>query len=345
MSLDDLTPENTIEGGTDGTAIGNKGDSLKISNCDAVHGIEAQHSTDGTLKISTDTIVADYRFYGDTITDLFDFTVTGGGRYEIPNGKTGLKMIVPTAGDKIKAMSKEKHFYQSGRGIKINQSIITGDNGVAGCTREWGLLSEDEEDGVFWRLSGTTLQWVRKSNGVENVTNASAFDIPVTFSGYGNLYQMAFRWLGVDDIFLSHAKQVVHKHNFVDTSYEFSLGRPDLNVYYCIENTSNNDERYLKMGCAEMAQEGGANARRLDQNPVANDLAALSKSQLIGLTSDGHYHSIEASELNELLVQARINNVQLDQLLTAINQTNKLLKINNMHLAIMNGINIEGKDV
>jgi hypothetical protein len=147
------------------------------------------------------------------------------------------------------------NFYQSGRGIMAKYSIVLGDSGVVGNIREWGLATAT--NGVLVRMNGTVLQFVIRNNSSEIVINASNWDIPVTPDGNGHIWYIQYQWLGVGDIFLYYDKQLVYTYKFLGTSTGFSIGSPDLPVWFCNENTSNTSNVYLKTGCSSVVTEGG----------------------------------------------------------------------------------------
>lgn len=321
QGISDLSPDNRIEGGTDSTEIGNENDQLKVALKDDVHNKDIGFSAFGLLKAVPETIIGDYRFNEDSNEDDFTLTSVGTSAYTVEAGGTGARLTVNASSDSAKMLSKRTHFYQSGRGIILKQSIILGDSGVAGCKREWGLKNTDEDNGTFLRLDGTTLSWVILRDGNETVINASAWDIPQTIDGNGHIWYIQYEWLGVGNMYLYCDEQLVHTYNFIGTSTEFAMGTPDLNIYYYIENDTNNDVRYMKMGCASIATEGNPNAARLDQNPQSTDLAIINKAQLIGqdpddataytasCVSDGNLHVTNTPSVEESKMLWRIESV------------------------------------
>jgi len=281
-----------------------------ISLYDGVHGKDTAWSAGGNLKAAGEVIIGDFRFDTESMLEIFDITVVNNGRYEIEAGGTGARTIADANGDNIDLLSKEIFYYQAGRGYMLKQSIITGNAGVAGVVREWGLMNGDRDNGTFLRLSGTVLSWVILRDGVETVINASAWDIPQTHDGNGHLFYIQFLWLGVADLYLYRDEVLVHTHSFLGTSTEFSLGTPDLKLYYCLDNVSSGASQYLKFGCASIVSEGGVNATRLNQSPRPNDLAILNKSAIVGESEEGHYHNAGVNEDKELTTYNKQNLIQ-----------------------------------
>lgn len=316
MSFDDLTPENTITGATDETLIGNENDQLKVALKDDVHNKDLGFTAFGGLKTFEEVILGDFRLDREAIKAKFDVERGNDGRFEIVGNETGAVLKVFATGDSIHLQSKERMKYQSGHGIQSKQSIIMGDNGTAGVLREWGLKYED--NGFFFRLDGTTFSFVISRDGVETVVDASTWDIPTTFSGDGNIYYIQYEWLGVGNCYVYVGEQLCHTYNFLGTSKEFSVGTPDLKLHYLLDNVTNNTEVYMKMGCASVVSEGGANATRLDADPTGDDLARTSKSSIIGQSEDGHWHSAMVTERRQLLVCNEMDLVQFKEMMMCL---------------------------
>lgn len=324
------------------------GGDVSVGIKDTVHNKPTSFSAFGALKIANETIIGDYRFDRASVPKLFDIVRGNDGRYEIEAGETGMRLIANALNDSIELDSKEVHYYQAGRGLMSKQSIILGDSGVAGCKREWGLRCLGNLNGMFLRLDGTDLSWVIKRDGVETVIPSSSWDIPTTIDGNGHLYFQQAEWLGVGPIYLYIDEILVHSYNFTGTSTEFSMGTPDLRLFYSISNESNNDSRYMKMGCASVLLEGGANARRLDQDAEANDLATLVKSQMIGESEDSHgnkdgdYHSVNVTHESELKAYSRQNELQFIQMIASLQGVER--QINLLRQDIAEIFNSEARD-
>lgn len=269
-------------GGTDGTIIGNDNDQLKVSLKDSVHNKDIGFTAFGQLKTAQETIIADFRYDLTSIGELFDIYPTRDARYEVVNSLTGIQLTADTSGSKIEMLSKDKFYYQAGRGLLVKESAILVDTGVSGTIREWGI--KDGSNGIFWRYADSTLSIVILDNGVETVINSSNFDVPVTPDGYGHLYYIQGEFLYVGNIYFYYDEELVHTYNFLGTSTSFSIGTADLRKWYKVENTANNSTICLKAGCSSVVTEGSPNAITVSQTPRKNDLAILNRSMLFGKT-------------------------------------------------------------
>jgi hypothetical protein len=99
--------------------------------------------------------------------------------------------------------------YQAGKALRVQLAVYHADSGQTNQTRRWGFF--DDNDGVFFALSATTIQVVRRTStsgsAVDNAvaqaswnvdkldgTGASGVTLDITKA---NVYEIAFQWLGV----------------------------------------------------------------------------------------------------------------------------------------------------
>ena len=225
---------------------------------DAQHDQTADFGIFGAQKMAADNVIGDLRFDQNALVQDWDITRTNGGNYQPEPGGVGAKFFTTAqVGSKVEFVSKKTFRYQSGRGILVKMSIVTGDTGVSGNVRQWGLRNSNG-DGLYYELSGTTLQFIHKRNGaIVSTIAASSFDTPVTLDANGHLYYVQYPWLGVADIFLLYDNAITHRIPYIGTSQEFSLGNPDMNVFFSVENVSNSSSVFMKAGCASVFVEGG----------------------------------------------------------------------------------------
>jgi len=260
------------------------------------HGKDAQLGAFGIFKVAQESMLANMRFDATTIPAEWDVTTTGTGGYSVEAGGTGVKLTTgASASSKVTFQTQRTHYYQAGRGQLIKLSTILGDSGVAGNIREWGYANAT--DGVLLRMDGTTLKLVVRANGAETIIPAASWDVPVTPDQYGHLWYLQFEWLGVGNIYLYYDEHIVHTVDFLGTSTEFSLGSPDLPLWYRNENTTNASNVYLKAGCVSVVTEGGTVISGQDDEGALRQVKVDSEGRLHALstpaTSSGlHYYAI-----------------------------------------------------
>lgn len=303
---------------------------------DNVHGKPIRFSALGSLKIATDNIIGDFRYDKYSVPELFDIETSGDGRYTIEEGDTGIKLVASIIGSSITLLSKERYYYQSARGLMIQESAIFGDITISGYRREWGMKYLN--NGVFFRYLNSTLSIVILCNGVETEINSSSWDIPITPNQYGHLYFMQLEWFGVGPMYFYYDEVLVHTYRFTGTSINLSLGTPDLKKYYKLENISGASEAYIKHGCSSIVTEGNSNSVRVDHSPRDSDLAQLNKTILSAFTGEGGYQNLIASDKKELMVLSRIDSVQMNKIITLLESSNANLKLLTEQLYLITGL-------
>jgi len=228
---------------------------FKVALQDNEHEKQAGFTAFGLLKVAQEGMIGNLRFNSTTINTQWNQTITGIGNYTFGAGDSGITLNTgASTSSKISLTSKQKFYYESARSNQVKMSIILGDSGVANNIREWGL--SDGYNGVFLRLSGTTLSIVLLNNGVETVAPTTSWDRPVTIDGYGHLWYIQFQWLGVGNFYIYYDEELVHTIRYVGTSTNLSMGTPDLPVYFKNENTSNTSNVFMRMGCVGVIAEG-----------------------------------------------------------------------------------------
>lgn len=242
------------------------------------HNMQAQFSAFGVLKVAQESVIGDYRFHDlDIIDSQWTKTLTGSGAWTREGD--GLVLNSGAAVGKGQFDSIATHYYQAGKGIIVKFSAILSDTGVAGNVREWGY--GDNNNGLFFRMDGTTLKIVVRRNGSEVYSvNSANWDVPVTPNQYGHLYYIQFPWLGVGNIFFYYDNALVHTYNFLGSSTTFSIYEPDLPLRIRNENTSNTTNVSLKVGCASVAIEGGTVISGVDEDNVLRQVSVDRRGRL-----------------------------------------------------------------
>lgn len=121
------------------------------------------------------SLLIDEVFSDGTIdtTERWTETIVGGGSTGFAN--KNLQLSVTTAsGDQIQEVFKQEVSPLSGADAEYLSGIKFGTE-QASNIKEWGLLSLDEADGLFFRLDGTTLRFVEKNAGSETTTDIDSF--------------------------------------------------------------------------------------------------------------------------------------------------------------------------
>lgn len=155
---------------------------------------------------------------------------SGGGLVTDAYNMSGFKLSVgATNGDYAKARTSQWYRYQTGRGQQIILTVIHSDTGQANQVRNWGYY--DDNDGLMYRLNGTTLSVVRRTSTGESggalgtpyeevVPQANWNVDPLNGLGpsghlldvtKGSIYEIRFQWLGVGVVSFYVNTHLVHR--------------------------------------------------------------------------------------------------------------------------------------
>jgi hypothetical protein len=117
----------------------------------------------GGLKVSNAHTIAVYEHTCDSNDDLFTTEVSNGGSYTHSPGTASLLLTTNTnvASSAIR-VSNRCHYYSPGSGQLFMLTVGLGDTGKANNVRNWGAATPN--NGVFFNLVGTTLNFVVRSN-------------------------------------------------------------------------------------------------------------------------------------------------------------------------------------
>lgn len=164
----------------------------------------------GNLRVSNAVILGAYEYTNNDMADLFTDAVSNGGSLtRNAEGRHMVFSVTSANGSSVSRTSNRYHYYQPGVGNLVIITLAHGDSGKAGNVREWGYA--DEQNGLLFRMTGTTLQAVLRSDTTGSVieeivdqanwngdkldgTGKSGMTIDLTKA---NFFWIDFAWLGV----------------------------------------------------------------------------------------------------------------------------------------------------
>jgi len=163
----------------------------------------------GNLNVSNLYRMDDHCFvYGDRPDKYYTESVSGGA-VSISSQDSALVLSTnSSSGSRITRTTHQDYPYTPGQGNEILMSIMVGDQGKQNVIRRWGLF--DDENGLFWQISGTTIQVVIRNSStgsvVDEVVNQDDFNgdplddnnsshYLLDVSKY-NIYWIDYQWLG-----------------------------------------------------------------------------------------------------------------------------------------------------
>lgn len=251
----------------------------------------------GKAQFSQTSQIANHFYtYGDQPERYYDYTNNGGLISGVTSESALLLSVNNLSGSTAQRTSNQYYPYNPGEGNEIMLSLKIGDNGKTNCVRRWGLF--DNNDGLFFELSGTTLSVVIRSTTTGTITedriprtefngsqlsvgdgslDASLFELD--FSKF-NLYWIDYQWLGVGRVrfgtYAPNGKRITmhtfrnpNQNDFIYTKRgTLPLGLEIKNV----GSTASSSE--MKLGCVSVERQGG------------------------NLTFPGKYYTITSNEVN-----------------------------------------------
>lgn len=219
----------------------------------------------GAVRTTHDQVFLDVNFSSGLISPHVHQELYGStSALSVVNAK--LRVSSGTAVGAARARSRAAEAYVGGVGVVGHISVILGDTGSAGNVREWGMMSPDGVNGYFFRLNGTTLEAVRRSNGADTAVAAASWNIDntITPDTNGHIWSIHYQWLGVGRIVFGRDGRDVHTIEYAGTSAELSSRNPNMGVWLRSTNTSTQGgARYLEVGCFSLQMESPTSRDRM----------------------------------------------------------------------------------
>lgn len=152
----------TINVGQNNSFNGQHVDSEGAASVRFIDGSPTLNSFGSLLAMGVNTVGV-YDFSADGAVDLFSSHTASGGNISYDSDKSVVSLNCTTAsGSLIHYSTNKYHFYWPGRGLGAIMTVASSDLGVTGNQRQWGLF--DDSDGVFFELSGSTVNVVVRSS-------------------------------------------------------------------------------------------------------------------------------------------------------------------------------------
>ncbi len=163
----------------------------------------------GNLRIAEARALAVYEHSQRSYDDLFSsITGSGGSFTHQPETATYLLSCNSTATAAVVRTTNRYHYYLPGTGLMTILTLGLSDTGRANNIRRWGYF--DDDNGLFFELSSSTLNTVVRRDGIDTRTPQSAWsndkldgtglsDITLDVSKE-NLYWIDMAWLGVGEV-------------------------------------------------------------------------------------------------------------------------------------------------
>jgi hypothetical protein len=221
----------------------------------------------GRARTSSPYTLFDSTMRYDKRPDQWFDKIVGSGTSTFLTNQSSVAMATTTAsGDTVLRRTKQNFPYQAGKSMMMLQSFV-GSTPTAGLIQEVGLFNDS--DGVMFRASGTTLQFVIRSNAsgsvVEDVVNQSAWNLNTLSSldiSKAQIFTADLEWLGVGRVrcgFIINGEIVYcHEFNHYNTLSSVYMTTAILPLSYRIHNASTQASGHtFKQICCSILSEGG----------------------------------------------------------------------------------------
>jgi hypothetical protein len=229
-----------------------------------------QQDAFGAQRVTSPFALHDQTFRYGILSDIWESsTAVSGTVTNLANESAARLAVIATTGSFAKLRTNTYFRYQAGRGQRILMTVYHADTGQINQVRTWGY--GDTSNGLFFQLSGTTLQLVRRTytSGapVDNVVtqtnwNADRMDgtgpsgtvLDVT---KGNIYEISVEWLGVGIVRFFINGQLVHTMNHPNSLTVPYMSTGTLPITAEVENTGASTGASMTFICSTVYSEGG----------------------------------------------------------------------------------------
>lgn len=265
----------------------------------------------GALKTSPTHPVVKGNFPGNTIdTDIWNEVIVGGATNTVGSGVASL--VTTTAnGDSIKLLSVNQGIFEAGQVTTYQSGVYAGD-AVNGNIRIWGLMSDDELDGLFFRWNELNFEIVARKNGVETSVTSDNFNgeagwVPTARNNTFRIFYSAGRAI----FCRANQGNIKTLHTMIDPDFPL-VDNLDLGLYY--ENTNiapTSVSVELRVRGASSSLFGELPTSRADGNISDSTILELTKSVLTGRDGMGEYRNVATNTGGALLTSNFLEEVTL----------------------------------
>lgn len=202
-------------------------------------GNEAHVDHFGALRVAQFRPIVEGNFPGPTLDpNVWTQTLTATGSTSLPGDGTGILSTGTDAAGSVKLISVKPGVFHAGVITQYQSGVFAG-VGVAGNTRRWGLISLDEQHGLFFELNGTAFRVVARNSGTDTIVEQASFNGDPGFSpgNSNNTYRIKYS-AGRAEFYRAFQGNLILVHEMVDAQKPLS-GNLDLHLYYENTNTGN----------------------------------------------------------------------------------------------------------
>ncbi len=247
-----------------GTALGTNTNPLVVSPP------YAQRTPFGRARVAEPWTLADLiHTYDISSLDYDTSTATGGTVSHIP-AESSIRLTVTGSNGSTAHIRTNTYFrYQAGKAQNWLISLYHADTGQSNQVRQWGYA--DDNNGLFFQLSGTTLSCVRRTNITGSVvdtvvtqanwnqdkldgTGTSGVNLDIT---KGNIFEAHFQWLGVGEVWWFVNGILVHISSHPNTIVGPYMRTAQLPLFVRVNNTGASTGSNVTWICSTVQSDGG----------------------------------------------------------------------------------------
>lgn len=227
------------------------------------------------IRFSEPATIIDTKQLFDKLPLIYDDQqVSGSGTTSVHNpnrASSTMTVSASTAGKRVR-QTLQRWNYQPGKSQLALMTFVMGTN-VSDVIKSVGLF--DDDNGVFFRMNGTTAEVVLRSNvtgtpvdttitqdnwNVDTMDGTGASGITLDFTK-AQIFIVDFEWLGVGRIrygfFVEGLPYYVHNINNANVIDSVYMSTPNLPIRYEIENTGAGASSSFEHICSSVISEGG----------------------------------------------------------------------------------------
>lgn len=255
----------------------------------------------GVLKAAPTLPVVKANFPGSALdTTLWTETTANGGDTTVADGQAILSTNT-TANGSVKLISVNTGIFEAGQ-VTVYQSGVRAGVGVANNTRRWGLITQDELDGLFFEWDGTTFNVVARKNGTDTQVDSASFNREPGWEPTNNNNTFRIQYSAGRALFQRSLSGNIKTLHVMTDSQSPLVNDLDLALYYENTNTSGSTTDVdLVVRGASSSIFGSLPTSRANENITDSSVSQLTKSILTGRDFNGVYHNIDSNENGALV--------------------------------------------
>lgn len=266
----------------------------------------------GALKTSPTYPVVKANFPGSALdTGTWTETTANGGSTTVEGGQATLRTNTSPNGS-VKLVSVETGVFEAGQ-VTVYQSGVRAGVGAVNNVRRWGVMTQDEQDGLFFEWNGATFYVVSRKAGVDTQTDSANFNREPGWEPEDENNTFRIQYSEGRALFQrSRSGNIATLHVAVDSQTPLVN---DLNLALYYENTNTNGNAVnvdLVVRGASSSIFGELPTSRAGGTIEDTTVTTLSKSVITGRAPSGGYRNVGTNGFGALITIDFLQEVVLE---------------------------------